>query len=213
MADDLKRPKGLYQGPGGIWFIDKFVNGRRIKRSTKSTDFDVAVAVMQREIEMLNHRLWGDAWDEKVDAMLQDPRSWLRRSALDLAYRGKKSGKGCRLDLNGLAALLRRSGGRCELTGIPFDLTRTTKGTTQPFHPSIDRADSAQGYSYGNCRVVCLCVNLCIRDWGEEVIHKIGRALVLRELKASVMTHLENLTPPNGESKKNGLERGNALSR
>ena len=186
MADDLAVPKGLYQGPGGIWVIDKWVNNSRIKRSTKTTDLEIAVAVMGREVKMLNDRIYGQGWQDTVDVMLNDPKSWLHRTAQSIAYRGKRVGKGCTLKSADLAALLRRSGGQCEITGIPFDLNRNTKGHTPPFHPSIDRKDSSVGYTYQNCRVVCLCVNLCIRDWGEEVMLRIGRAMLLKELQGQI---------------------------
>jgi hypothetical protein len=188
MAEE--RPKGLYQGPGGIWYIDKWINGNRIKRSTKSTEFEVARAVLARETAMLNDRLHGAQWLDEVDAMLADPASWLRRTAQALAYRGRSTGKGCTVDAEDLADVLRRSGGRCEVSGIGLDLRRSAKGRTPPFHPSFDRRDSSLGYTYANTRVVCLCVNLCIRDWGEEVMHRVGRAMVLKEWAELTKPHL-----------------------
>ena len=199
MADDKAVPKGLYQGPGGIWVIDKWVNGNRIKRSTKSTDLEIAMSVMNREVKMLNDRLYGEGWEETVDAMLADPKSWLHRTAQSIAYRGKRVGKGCTLKAADLAMLLRRSGGQCEITGIPFDLSRSAKGHTPPFHPSIDRRDSSLGYTYQNCRVVCLCVNLCIRDWGEVVMLRIGKAMLLKELQSDVGGNWEYESPKKQE--------------
>ena len=199
------RPKGLLQGPGGIWTIDKRVNGRRLKLSTKTTHLPTAIAVLHRETGMLNHRLHGDDWDRAVNAMVEDPQSWLRRMAQSLAYRGRKSGKGCTVGIDALARVLRRSGGRCEVTGIGLDFRRGPKGNTPPFHPSFDRRDSSLGYTYANTRVVCLCVNLCLRDWGDDVMRTIGRALVLKELQAALEPKFEEPHSPNG-----GLQRKTA---
>lgn len=196
MADQIAPPKGMYQTPTGVWVIDKWVNGRRIKRSTQTRDFVDAQKVLERETRLLNTRLHGDAWNAAVDAMLEDQKSWLRRSAQSVAYRGRKIGKGCTVDIQALAQVLRRSAGRCEITGLGLDLRRSPTGQTPPFHPSFDRRDSALGYTYSNTRVVCLCVNLCIRDWGEDVMHQVGRALVLKEMQAALEPTYGEFTPP-----------------
>lgn len=202
MSDTTTPVKGLYRGQGGIWVIDKVINGRRIKRSTKATDFNVAVAVLDRETRMLNTRLLGERWEQEVDAMAADPRSWLHRMAQSLSYRGKRMGKGCSLAVGDLEQVLRRSGGRCEITGIGFDMRKPAKGNTPPFHPSFDRRDSSLGYTYANTRVVCLCVNLCIRDWGEDVMHRIGRALVLKEMQESLAPTWDTSPPKVGAQRK-----------
>ncbi|XVJ69851.1 MAG: hypothetical protein HEQ39_09505 [Rhizobacter sp.] len=198
MAETIDRPKGLYQGPGGIWVIDKIINGQRVKWSTKSTDLAEAKTVLDRYTTNLNERLHGSEWREFVNAMAENPRSWLSRTAQSLAYRGRKIGKGCTVDIQHLAAVLMRSGGRCEITGIGFDMRRGDKGTTPPFHPSFDRRDSSLGYTQANTRVVCLCVNLCIRDWGDEVMKKVGRAMVLKELADIQSPKLPEPQLPNG---------------
>jgi len=46
--------------------------------------------------------------------------------------------------------------GRCELSGIPFDLTRTVVGF---YSPSIDKIDPDKGYLPDNCRFVLFSVN------------------------------------------------------
>ena len=48
--------------------------------------------------------------------------------------------------------------GRCELTGIEFDLTSKGRGGN-PLSPSIDRIDPKSGYTKDNCRVILWCIN------------------------------------------------------
>lgn len=46
--------------------------------------------------------------------------------------------------------------GRCELTGIPFDLTRSVSGF---YSPSIDKINNDLGYLPHNCRFVLFAIN------------------------------------------------------
>ncbi len=73
-----------------------------------------------------------------------------------------------------LQAMLLRSKGRCEVTGIPFAYDRGD-AKKRPWSPSIDRIDSRLGYSADNCRLVCTAVNIAMNEWGEDVIARIAR--------------------------------------
>lgn len=64
---------------------------------------------------------------------------------------------------------------RCEVTGTKFSDTRI--GHKRPFLPSIDRKHSKLGYTQSNCRLVCVCVNVGMSDWGEEVYFEILKNL------------------------------------
>jgi hypothetical protein len=79
-----------------------------------------------------------------------------------------------------VGALLLRSGGRCEVSGIPFNKHYKPDGCTKrPWFPSIDRIDSRGPYSTGNCRLVCVAVNIALGEWGIEVLRELARTLVL----------------------------------
>lgn len=56
----------------------------------------------------------------------------------------------------------RLKAGRCEATGLQFDLRPTTGNGRfmNPFAPSLDRKDSARGYTPDNVQVVCTIHNL-----------------------------------------------------
>jgi len=193
---DPRKPLGLYQETSGIWKIDKVIRGERIKVSTKTYDLTEAKAVLARYVAGEIDRQQGSSWETFVEAMYQDQKSWLHRSATGMAYRGKKSGKGADITPLQFKHLLLRCAGRCEITGIALSFESVGPHKTPPFQPSVDRIDSKMGYSAANCRVVALAVNLAMREWGAEVISRIGKAIFLKELQKDVVGEIENLTYP-----------------
>lgn len=68
--------------------------------------------------------------------------------------------------------------GRCQKTGLPFDLSAHPKHRTHPFAPSIDRTDPKKGYTGDNIRVVCWAYNAARNQWGDEVLLKLAHAIV-----------------------------------
>lgn len=72
--------------------------------------------------------------------------------------------------------------GRCQLTGLPFDLRMTAlgRGPRNPFAPSLDRIVPRLGYTDQNCRVILMAVNTAIGCWGEGVTEHIIRAWIER---------------------------------
>jgi len=69
--------------------------------------------------------------------------------------------------------IVKRAGGRCEVTGIWFSEEKVTGSKRRPWAPSLDRIDSSADYRIGNCRLVCVAVNAALSDWGEAVLSKI----------------------------------------
>jgi hypothetical protein len=82
------------------------------------------------------------------------------------------------LTLADVTAMAERADGKCELTGLPFDVYRASPRVRRPFSPSIDRIDCTRGYELANCRLVCLAVNIALADWGEDVLLAIAAGLV-----------------------------------
>lgn len=78
-------------------------------------------------------------------------------------------------------ALVIRSEGRCMVSGIPFDKRRNDTGIHRPFAPSLDRIDSALGYTANNVRLVCMIVNMALNDWGIEPLLRMARNITERE--------------------------------
>lgn len=85
-----------------------------------------------------------------------------------------------------------RSAGRCELSGLKFDLLNPSGYRRRPMAPSIDRADSSSGYSLQNCRLVVAILNLAINEFGEETFAKAARAYIkFREKRRIDIPQLE----------------------
>jgi hypothetical protein len=76
-----------------------------------------------------------------------------------------------------LAEMIRRADGRCEVSGIPFSFERHASAMRRPFAPSIDRIDSAVGYTPANTRLVSCIVNSAMGEWGEETFLKVVQAV------------------------------------
>jgi hypothetical protein len=71
-----------------------------------------------------------------------------------------------------------RAGGRCEYTGLEFMDAVFSVSAIRPYAPSLDRIDSAKGYEFSNCRMVCNIVNLALRDFGSALLDDVCRARV-----------------------------------
>jgi hypothetical protein len=91
-------------------------------------------------------------------------------------------GKKCRkdhlaFDLDREWLVKRLTNGRCELTGLSFDMSVVNRARTA-YTPSIDRIVAGGGYTKAHCRVVLFAVNAALADWGLEILLPIARALV-----------------------------------
>lgn len=75
-------------------------------------------------------------------------------------------------------------GGFCEVTGLPFVLNteespltvRVKNQNRHPFAPSVDRTDSAQGYSPDNCKMVVLIYNTAKGSFTDDAVEMFCRA-------------------------------------
>lgn len=182
----LVKPRGLSKR-NGIWHIDKIIHGQRINKSAKTSDLAEAIKVLDRLSGAYRDTYASESWAVSVDAQFGDSRSWANRTLARISKPSVVSSKG-RPELNAadLRVLMLRTNGCCEISGIAFSLSTVGTSKTPPFGMSLDRRDSSKGYSLENCRVVCLSVNLAMREWGESVMVKIGKAMLLRELERDI---------------------------
>lgn len=97
--------------------------------------------------------------------------------------RAKDKGIACELTEAEALQLWKRCEGKCELTGIPFELDRPDGCVRRPFAPSIDRVNASGPYTKDNIRVVCTSVNLAMNQWGDEVLYRIARGLSVNKVK------------------------------
>jgi hypothetical protein len=85
-----------------------------------------------------------------------------------------------------IEVMLERSGFRCELTDIHFDLQKKSRFRVRPWVPSVDRIDSSKPYTMNNCRVVCAAVNSAMNQYGEDVLMKIAMMMIEKKRRDAV---------------------------
>lgn len=68
--------------------------------------------------------------------------------------------------------------GRCELTGIEFDMEMSGKPGPKFFAPSIDRIKPELGYTPANCRFVLWAVNAFKHTGTDEDMYRLAAALL-----------------------------------
>lgn len=95
---------------------------------------------------------------------------WLYRQTQKNAVR---RGIAFHLTRDDLEKLWQESGGRCSISGVQFNRT-LKRGRCRPYAPSIDRMDSSGPYTFRNCRLVCVFVNLAIGSFGLDVLEEVA---------------------------------------
>ena len=69
--------------------------------------------------------------------------------------------------------------GCCEVTGLAFDMSPgPDKHHANPWAPSLDRRDSAGGYTTENVQVVCAAYNYAKSEWSADVLLTLAHAIV-----------------------------------
>lgn len=91
-----------------------------------------------------------------------------RAKCLIAAARVRSRNKGHAFGLDDFSEEIqsRIDNGKCELSGVIFDLSPGRK----PNSPSLDRINPALGYLPSNVRVICHALNAALGDWGEEAL-------------------------------------------
>jgi len=96
--------------------------------------------------------------------------------------KNRAASKGWDFDLTPTWAQEKLRAGICEITGIPFDFNRGTVNAHNPFRPSIDRRDTALGYTQNNCQMVVVAYNQAKGTWSHEDVLRLAQALVNKEV-------------------------------
>lgn len=103
-----------------------------------------------------------------------DLPTWAKNLYTQTVARAKKRGDDFEFERSDYAEIF---SDRCSLTNIPFEFDKGEWHEKRPFAASIDRIDSKKGYVKGNCRLVCVAVNLAMNTWGEAVLYRIAAGL------------------------------------
>ena len=117
--------------------------------------------------------------------------------------------KGLQFNLTNRWAEVRWTG-RCEWTGIPFDLNPEGPGS-RLLSPSVDRLVPKRGYTKDNCRIILFGVNSLKWDGTDADAVRIALAIVARGLGQACDTSalMDLLTPQSGpKAKDQALEAG-----
>jgi len=68
---------------------------------------------------------------------------------------------------------------RCAISGEKFNFGIKVGNTRlDPYSPSVDRIDSAKGYTQDNCRIILTCLNLALNEWGLPLYIKIAKKVL-----------------------------------
>src|SRR3972149_9468992 len=113
----------------------------------------------------------------KPAQLSKEIRAHLSRALSRARERAKKRRQEFSLTIADVKQLWARARGCCELTNLPFRFERDAGFTRRPYAPSIDRIDSRAPYSFDNCRLVCVAVNIAVNEWGIETFSKFAAAL------------------------------------
>ena len=181
----------LYQrGKRGTWWVDLGdLGGVRHRRSTGTSNHGKAQRVaqaMHTELQrhdaaaratMLVATPVSDRWREAVDSTTG--QAVLARLMKNGRSRAQQRGLLWSLSDEALRSLVLRSDGRCEVTGLALALEAAAR---DPFKLSLDRINSREGYSPGNCRIVLLAVNLAMNAWGADLFDALAIGYASRRL-------------------------------
>jgi hypothetical protein len=147
--------------PNGLWQLRKWLpGGKRLEVALGTSNRKIAERRAAAVLGQYHEDALSRGWTRKVEDGLRRG-GWLRAMAANVSVRAKKKGGG--VGINVLQYIAARTGGLCEVSGMPFYIGTDSR---HPQQPSIDRIDSSRGYEADNLRMVCLAVNYCMSHWG-----------------------------------------------
>jgi len=116
--------------------------------------------------------------------MILDAETALRAILIRTQRRARKCHFDIDVDLEFLRHLWLEQEGRCAVSGIVFsDELHERSFVKRPFEPSLDRIDSAKGYTTENVRLVVVIANFAMGQWGEDVLRRLAHGVVETERK------------------------------
>lgn len=142
---------------GGRWYVNLRHEGTQYRLSTgkhSQAEAEKFVAAFRSlSVDMISID------DSHVTRMLERCR-----------YRSKAKGVEFSLLIDDVREIVRRSAGRCEVTGVALRKSGA-------FKPSIDRIDPKKGYIKSNVRLTCLVANTAMLNYGEDVLLEMAKSM------------------------------------
>lgn len=115
---------------------------------------------------------------ESIRALAESWQEKNRARVLLNSARSRASRKNIEFSINVGWIEARLSTGFCEATGIAFDFRKLKRGWRNPRAPSIDRKDSARGYTPDNCQLVVWQYNVAKSQYGLADLVVLATAIV-----------------------------------
>jgi hypothetical protein len=156
----------------GAYYWTPRVDGRQVWQHLGSDYPGALKAYYEREgVPDGDRKIW------RLPEPKVDKRNWKTRLFCQAKANAKSRGVEFSITLEELTQLAALADGRCQVTRIPFEVRFADGERRRQWAPSLDRMDPRKGYTFDNCRLVCVAVNIAMNDWGIDVLLKIGRAL------------------------------------
>ena len=191
-AEDSSKTTGVYfdkqKGRYRVHF-QLSQDGARLRRSRllpKDTTLEEARLVAEsmrasalRELVGIEPR---HSWQLTIERAAANKASWFHVLLKGAKQRAKAKNREFALTDADLIALLVRSGGKCEVTGLNFSDRVFGAAKMRPLIPSLDRMNSALGYTPTNCRIVCAAINIAMFNWGAEMFKSLAIGYVVNQV-------------------------------
>jgi len=120
-------------------------------------------------------------------------KHWFKNICHNSRKRAKQKGMEFNLSPEWILEEYDRMGGRCAVTGLYFNLKNDERYQKNPLFPSVDRIDSSGDYTQDNCRLVCVCANYAMNEWGEWTLFDMARGIAEGGMEAEADTEKERL--------------------
>lgn len=172
---------------GKSWYVHFVDDGKQIKKSLGQCDNETARERADALIidtilgnRTIDHDKIAKEWRSQMRTLSKNKCNWAGKLFYGAKSRSSQCGTLCNITYNDIIAISIRSGGRCEVTGIPFSWEEHGGARSMPYCPSLDKIVPKEGYTRSNIRLVCNCVNSAMNEWGESVIYRIAAAPYLK---------------------------------
>lgn len=167
---------------GNTYHADFHVGGTRHRRGLSTSSLDEAIA---KACEMRNgftgspSSIVAKLMENEAYGPWRYSHAWAKKVFYDAQSRATLKSREFTITLDDLRFLAEQSKGACALTGLPFIVARDPRyDRANPFTPSLDRIQARAGYVPGNVRLVCLCVNIALSNWGDGVFSLMAKGYV-----------------------------------
>jgi hypothetical protein len=82
-------------------------------------------------------------------------------------------------------------GGRCAVSGLPFTNEQFPQALVRhPFRPSLDRIDPGGAYAWDNVKLVCVCANFSMNEWGLSTLVRLADAVLDQQRHTAIRSTL-----------------------